>query len=350
MKVLFVTRKYPPRIGGMESLSYELTVGFPEPKTIVALGGSQLHLLWFLPYALLRTALSAHKYDVIHLGDALLCSVGFIPRALFGRRVVVSVHGLDLTFSSRLYQLYLRLFLRADAFIANSEATAELARARGLPAVRSISLGVASKYFEVQRSLHADVELEQRRRGRTVLVTLGRLVRRKGAAWFVRNVLPKLSDVLYVVIGEGADRKAVESAVAECSAEDKVWLVGGVSQQRLLTLLSASDVFVMPNIEVEGDVEGFGIVAIEAAAAALPVVASNLQGIPDAIADGKNGVLVAPGDADGFAAAIERVRREPLRTELGQSARAYTLLHNGYPAVIERYRAAFAEVIDPARR
>ncbi len=72
MKVLFVTRKYPPLIGGMESLSYELTTGFPEPKTIIALKRSQKHLIWFLPYAFVRVALTGYRYDVIHLGDALL--------------------------------------------------------------------------------------------------------------------------------------------------------------------------------------------------------------------------------------------------------------------------------------
>ncbi len=67
MRVLFVTRKYPPKIGGMESLSYALTTGFAEPKTIIALGRPQSHLVWFLPYVIVRVALSAHRYDVIHL-------------------------------------------------------------------------------------------------------------------------------------------------------------------------------------------------------------------------------------------------------------------------------------------
>src|SRR3954471_8649672 len=90
MRVLFVTRKYPPRIGGMESLSHGLTTGFPEPKTIIALGRSQRHLVWFLPYVIARVALTAHRYDVIHLGDALLCSAGLVPRVLLKRKVAVS--------------------------------------------------------------------------------------------------------------------------------------------------------------------------------------------------------------------------------------------------------------------
>src|SRR3954464_9645145 len=151
MRVLFVTRKYPPRLGGMESLSFGLTTGYPEPKTIIALGRSQKHLVWFLPYVFARVALTAHRYDVIHLGDAVLSPVGLLPRLLFKRQVAVSVHGLDLTFPHPLYQAYLKLFLRARVFIANSESTRRLAEGRGLAPVRTITIGVPERYFGIAR-------------------------------------------------------------------------------------------------------------------------------------------------------------------------------------------------------
>jgi glycosyltransferase involved in cell wall biosynthesis len=226
MRVLFVTRKYPPRLGGMESLSHGLTTGFPEPKTIIALGRSQKHLVWFLPYVIARLAFTAHRYDVVHLGDALLSVAGFVPRVIHRRKLAISVHGLDLTFPLRLYQLYLRLFLRGDAFIANSESTRRLAEARGLRRVTAISIGVAERYFQVSKASHRDDELESKRAGRVALVTVGRLVRRKGAAWFVRHVLPKLHDVLYVVIGVGPERDAILRAAAEVGRSEDVWLVG----------------------------------------------------------------------------------------------------------------------------
>src|SRR6478609_2967214 len=174
MRVLFVTRKFPPRVGGMESLSHGLLTGFPEPKTTITWGGSQAHLVWFLPYVFLRVAFTAHRYDVIHLGDAMLCAAGLLPR-WFGKKVAISVHGLDLTFRLRIYQAYLKLFLRADAFIANSESTRKLAEARGLRAVTTISIGVPDRYFQVTRERNRDDELERRRAGRVVLVTVGRL-------------------------------------------------------------------------------------------------------------------------------------------------------------------------------
>jgi glycosyltransferase involved in cell wall biosynthesis len=341
MRVLFVTRKYPPRVGGMENLSYGLLTGYPEPKTTITWGGSQAHLVWFLPYVFLRVALTAHRYDVIHLGDAMLCAGGFLPR-LFGKQVAISVHGLDLTFAPRIYQAYLKVFLRADAIIANSESTRRLAEGRGLHSVRAISIGVPERYFAVSRAAHRDAELEQRRAGRVALVTVGRLVPRKGVAWFVRNVLPRLSNVLYVVVGVGAHRDEIERAAAETGMTDNVWLVGSVSDDRLLQLLGSSDVFVMPNIVVPGNVEGFGIVAIEASASGLPIVASRLEGIPDAVIDGENGQLVAPADAAAFVSTLAELVASPeRRRNLGERGRAYTERHYSWPQIIAQYRALF---------
>jgi len=345
MRVLFVTRKYPPRRGGMESLSHGLTTGYPEPKTIIALGRSQKHLVWFLPYVIARVALTAHRYDVVHLGDALLSVAGFVPRVIHRRKVAISVHGLDLTFPFRIYQLYLSLFLRGDVFIANSESTRRLAETRGLRRVTAISIGVAERYFEVSKGRHVDAELEKKRAGRVALVTVGRLVRRKGAAWFVRHVLPKLHGVLYVVVGVGPERDAILRAAAEVGRSEDVWLVGSVTDARLLDLMAGCDVFVMPNIAVPGDIEGFGIVAIEAAASGLPVVAARLEGIPDAVSDGDNGYLLPSEDAAAFASVLEQlVGNAAERGERGERGRAYTRVNNSWPSIIEKYRALFQEI------
>jgi glycosyltransferase involved in cell wall biosynthesis len=203
--------------------------------------------------------------------------------------------------------------------------------------VSTISIGVPERYFEVSRSTVAyrDAELEQRRGGRVALVTVGRLVPRKGAAWFVRHVLPRLSNVLYVVVGVGAHRDEIVRAAAETGMTDNLWLVGSVSDARLLALLGSSDVFVMPNIVVPGNVEGFGIVAIEASASGLPVVV-----------DGENGRLVTPEDPDAFVDALsELVKSAENRQRLGQQGRAFTEQTYSWPRIIAQYARLFAELV-----
>jgi phosphatidylinositol alpha-1,6-mannosyltransferase len=342
MNVLFVTRKYPPMVGGMEALSYFLTTGFPAPKTIVALCRRQTHLFWFLPYALLRVALTSQRYDVVHLGDPLLGVVGLVPRFLAKRPVFVTVHGLDMTYESRLYQWYFRRFVRGSAYVAISKSTREIAVEHGLSPVEVVPVGVPDRFFALVRDANADAELVEKRDGRVVLLTVGRLVKRKGVAWFIRNVLPRLEKVLYVVVGEGEDREDIERAIAETNAAPDVLLLGKVSEERLTNLLRSSDIFVMPNIVVPGDVEGFGIVALEAAASGLCVVAPRLQGIKDAILDGENGVLVEPEDRAAFANALAPlVSDAAARKRLGDRARAVTQREYAWPKVVARYEELF---------
>jgi phosphatidylinositol alpha-1,6-mannosyltransferase len=93
--------------------------------------------------------------------------------------------------------------------------------------------------------------------------------------------------------------------VSRLGLEKRVLLLGRVSNATRKILLNAADIFIMPNITVADDVEGFGIVVLEAGSCGLPVVASNIQGIKDAVTQGQNGYLVEEGDAAGFAKKIQ---------------------------------------------
>ncbi len=344
LKVLFLTRKYPPMIGGLETLSYHLTTGYAGPKTIVPLGRLQRHLVWFLPYVSLRVLLTGHRYDLIHLGDPMLALAGRVGALVWGRKVVVCVHGLDLVYAHRLYQWYLRTFLHADTFVAISAATRKLAEERGLEPVTVVTIGVAKEFFDIERRPDADPEVAAARKGRTVLITTGRLIPRKGVAWFVANVLPRL-DVLYVVVGGGRDYERIQRVAEEAGVTDRLLLIWQPERDRMHTLISSADLFVMPNIPIPNDVEGFGIVGIEAAASGLPVVASRLEGIPDAVTDGESGILVEPANADEYVAAIEKLVQDPAkRVAFGERARRYVRARNDWSEVVAQYTKVFNAV------
>jgi glycosyltransferase involved in cell wall biosynthesis len=342
--VLFLTRKYPPRKGGLETHSYHLTTGYEGPKTIVALGRLQRHLIWFLPYVSARVLVTGHRYDLVCLNDPMLAFAGMLAKRLWGRKVVVCLHGLDLLYPNRSYQTYLRAFLTADAYVANSKATRRIAEERGLSPVSVITIGVSKEFFKLERRHDADEEVAAARKGRLVLLTTGRLIPRKGAAWFVSNVLPHL-DVLYVVVGGGRDYERIKQAAIDANVSDRLLLIWEPDDERLQRIFSAADVFVMPNIPIPNDVEGFGIVSLEAAAAGLPVVASRLEGIPDAVADGESGILVEPLNVDAYVATIERLRADPVaRVEFGERARRYVRARNDWDEIVSRYTKLFKEL------
>jgi phosphatidyl-myo-inositol dimannoside synthase len=134
-----------------------------------------------------------------------------------------------------------------------------------------------------------------------LVLTLGRLVRRKGARWFTAEVLPKLpGEVHYVVAGDGAEAEPVRAAAAAAGVSGRVHLLGSGDDETRETAMRGADLFVQPNIRVPGDMEGFGLVTIEAALRGTPVVAAALEGILDAVVDGETGILLSSEDPDAW--------------------------------------------------
>jgi phosphatidylinositol alpha-1,6-mannosyltransferase len=238
-----------------------------------------------------------------------------------GIRLAAIAHGLDVTSPSPLYQRALRrIGGLLDAAIPVSRATGEELIARGIPRERvrvvpnAVDLdrfhGVAAARGEVARGGIAGApDLPE---DAFLLVAVGRQVRRKGFVWFIENVMPKLPDrVVLWLAGDGPDRENIEKAIERTGLQRRARCLGTISEPELVELYRRGQLFVMPNIVVPGDMEGFGIVMLEAGACGLPTLAADLEGIRDVIEDGVNGWLVASGDADAFAGRILSLLRDP---------------------------------------
>ena len=178
-----------------------------------------------------------------------------------------------------------------------------------------------------------------------VLLTVGRLVARKGVRWFVAEVMPKLPpSVHYLVAGSGPDLTNIEHAIAAAGSHAQVHLLGRVSEDEREDLLRGSDLFVQPNIPIEGDMEGFGLVVLEAATRGTPVVASALEGLRDAVVDGETGFLVAPSDAEAWSTRVTSLAAD--RTglvDVGARFRARTVELDSWERLQESLSAELAQ-------
>lgn len=336
--VLYVTRRFPPSVGGMQLLARQIHEALTRHghSELVALGRSQKHLVWFLPLAVVRTAalLVRRRVHYVVCGDVLVHAALYPVLRLFRPTVAVVAHGLDLTFDVKLYRWWVRRTLpRADRVVAISTATAREAERVGVPThrihIQPPGLPVQSGDEEHRRAARERIRSRLGLPGGSfVLVTVGRLVKRKGVRWFVEHVLPRLApEVVYVVVGTGPEHDAIAEAAGD--AGSRVRLLGQVDEELRDSLLLAADLFVMPNIAVPGDMEGFGLVAVEATFRGTPVVASRLEGIADAVIDGETGWLCPSGDADAFVARIDETMRD--RVALRRCADSFR------EAAIERY-------------
>jgi phosphatidylinositol alpha-1,6-mannosyltransferase len=150
---------------------------------------------------------------------------------------------------------------------------------------------------------------------------------------------------VYWVVGEGPDRPAIENTIIQQGLQDRVILFGDVDDAGLMTAYRLADLFIMPNIYVPGDVEGFGIVALEAALNKVCVVASRLEGIVDAITDQKNGILVPPGDTVAYVQTIETLLNQTeQRRQCAQNAQQFTIARFSWSKIVGQYLEVYSSV------
>ncbi|GAB2870644.1 glycosyltransferase [Nocardioides pacificus] len=311
-RVVFVTRKFPPSVGGMETLAagvWRSLAGLRPEPALVAHGGGNRALVWWAPWAVLRVAALLARRDValVVTGDALMYAVLRPLLALTRTRSATMVMGLDVTYEHRLYRAIVHPPLRrAEKVIAISAATAGEVVSLGVPPERVsvLRLGIPVRACSEQERrvagarVRAELGLSE---DDVLLLSLGRLVRRKGAAWFVGEVLPGLSCRTHLVVaGDGPDAARVAEAAARAGVTGQVHLLGRVSDDQREALLCGADLFVQPNVVVPGDMEGFGLVTIEAGMRGTPVVAADLEGIRDAVVDGETGVMLPTADAQAW--------------------------------------------------
>lgn len=272
----------------------------------------------------LGRAVKAHEADTI-LFTSMTTALPLLlvaPRLKArGVRLAAIAHGLDVTDPNPAYQMAVRKLCEVlDVVLPVSGATAEQLVVRGMPRekVHVVPNAVDLERFEGIAATRGE-EPKITIAGAPplpddafLLVAVGRQVRRKGFAWFIENVMPKLPErVLFWLAGDGPERPAIEEAIDRTGLAHRVFCLGKISEPDLVELYRLGDLFVMPNINVPGDMEGFGIVMLEAGACGLPALAADLEGIRDVIQDDVNGWFAPSGDAEAFAEHIERLFDAP---------------------------------------
>ena len=348
--IMFVTRKWAPATGGMETYCVKLSEALArlEPIEVIALLGRPNGMppgafaLFGFPITVLARYLKRRKQPrVVHLGDMAIWPLA-IPALLWhNTSIVLSAHGTDIVYGlrkhwrGRLYKFYLSLgarLLRRAKIIVNSHATAQAVHTAGWPAPKIVPLAT---------DLHGicpEVTL-----GQQTILFAGRLIERKGCAWFIEYVLPHLPDGMKLdVIGTGWEEKEIAAL-----DNPSVTYRGRVSADELHAAYASALCVVLPNIPVEsGDFEGFGIIAPEAAAAGGIVLAARSGGLTDAVLDGETGFLLPAGDANAWLDKIAEVSRwdAAKRSSFSRRARAVAAENFNWDRVARETRAAYWKV------
>ncbi|PZQ33543.1 MAG: glycosyltransferase family 1 protein [Stenotrophomonas acidaminiphila] len=370
-RVMLVSRNMPPLLGGMERLNWHIAAELVSAHDVLLVGPEgcaalapanvettelPLQPLWKFLLAGLRIARREAlrwRPDIVLAGSGLAAPLAYIAARSCGARTAVYVHGLDIIVDHRAYRwLWLPILRRFDSAIANSTNTADLARRAGVARGR-ISVVHPGTSVSPEQAMPGRQPVAASDQGEgPILLSVGRLTERKGLVQFITHAMPLIvaehPHARLVVVGDDAPNalrkgagdpsRDLLAAIDSAGMQRHVLRLGPCSDEELAKAYERAAVHVFPVRHVPGDVEGFGMVAIEAAAHGLPTVAFAVGGVPDAVSDGVSGYLVSPGDYEAFAGRVNRILAgsdEALKVGSRQFAREFAWEKFG-----ERIRAA----------
>ena len=354
LKILLVTFEFPPNKGGMQNYYYNLIKNLKDieftvlttPQDDARQFDSQQNFRiirkqllskiicprWLKTYYLIRKIVKSEGINLVWAGDVLpVGSACYLLKYFYKINYFISTHGLDIMLpqhSIRKEKLMLKVLKHADFITANSQFTKK----------ELINLQIKEEKIEIiypcghiipnisPQQLDSDQAciLKERKiiqakktfdlSGKKVLLTVGRLVERKGQDTIIKamdKLLKQFPNLVYIIVGEGPYQNSLHDLVSGHKLGEHVIFLGSLTDQQLAIYYQLADLFVMPARNIKGDVEGFGIVFLEANSFGLPVIAGKSGGIREAVIDRQTGLLVDPENQSDVIQKVSELLKNP---------------------------------------
>jgi phosphatidylinositol alpha-1,6-mannosyltransferase len=353
-RIVFLVNNYPPMLGGISHHLYDITRFLPESMTyVIGLPTPEyedfdrqqkyrierISVPWgydvsvrqfkFLAPVYMYQLIRVPNVDITLCGQAhhTLMLPAWLLQKTRGTPFGVFVYGLDLLRpqTRRYRKLFNALLREADVVFADSQAAADITCNLGVDfgKIHVVNPNVDPEKLIV-RVPPETIRERHGLEGKKCILTVGRLVERKGHDVVLQalpEVISLVPDVHYLIVGSGPNEARLRSLVVDLGLEQYVTFVGRIEDDELASYYSVCDVFVMISREIpeEGDIEGFGIVYLEANLMGKPVIAGRSGGVPDAVLHNKTGLLVDPrAIREVSSALIQILRNSELAHKMGE--------------------------------
>ncbi len=369
-RTLLVTNDFPPRLGGIQSYLHNFAAQLPPADLTVftssypaadmasfdaaqpyAIHRSRHTMMLPTPGVVRRAAelVREHQIETVWFGAA--APLGLMAPALRragAQRIVASTHGHEVGWwmAPGTRQAMRRIAASADVMTYISEYTrTRLAGAfQHTGSTARLPSGVESTQFRPDPAARAALRQRYGLADRPVVLCLSRLVPRKGADALIRampRVRREVPAAALVIAGEGSDEKRLRNLADQHRVRDDVLFTGRVPAEQIAAHYAMPDLFAMPCRTRWGgvDVEGLGVVYLEAAAAGVPVLAGTSGGAPEAVLPGETGLVVDGRDPDQVADAVIAVLSDPQRArQMGEAGRTWVQQQWSWEALGARLR------------
>src|SRR5512133_1343790 len=334
MKLLLLTYEYPPFRGGVAAYLSNLMKRAPAGVEVVVdvprQGEHWTQTIWRLCLKPRR-----EKPDLIAVSHVLPAGyIAWNAKFWYKTPYLVFTHGTDILNArkSSWKHFWMRFILqRAKFVIANSRFTAALLHEEGIIKIEIIPPGIDEKYYRHREAEgRGDLEIASSAtppRNRNVIISIGRLVPRKGFDTLIKSmplILKEIPDAHLRIIGHGQYYDELDRLAHELRVEKFVEILTEVDDRAKQEYLRSSALFALAARKDGDDIEGFGIVTLEAAAAGLPVVVTSSGGSAEPVVNGVTGVVVPSDDIETLSSAIIRMlQNKDAAAQMGKAGWEY---------------------------
>ncbi|MHA1695044.1 MAG: glycosyltransferase family 4 protein [Candidatus Helarchaeota archaeon] len=351
-KSLLITAYFPPLTGGISKSLYNFCHFFPSDKLVVMTdkifdGEEKIRILtrklffknkliwpkWLPLIWHTLITIKKEKIKLIQVGQVIpIGYVALLLKKFLKIPYIVYIYGQDLLISrpyKRKYKFLNKVLKNADGIIANSRYTKNLLTDMGINT--QVSIAYPCPQYSIKDSILININDFKKANNLNenyILLSVGNLVKRKGHD-NVLNALPsvikEIPNIKYIIIGNGPEEIKLRNKVKDLKLDEYVEFKKKVHDKELINYYSSCDLFIMPSRIINDnygkplDVEGFGMVFLEANTFGKPVIGGNNGGQTDAIENGKNGFLVDAKDTQEIALSIVKIANNPeLSRQMGE--------------------------------
>jgi len=361
-KSLLISEIFPPQNGGSGRWFWELYTRLPRDEYIIAAGQTEsddafdethdLNLqrmnlsstswgiksisgikFYWRTFNNIKKLIKQHEITTIHCGRCLPEGfIGYLFNKFFNIPYICYIHGEDVeaaATSRELSWIVNKVLANTTRLICNSQNTANLLLNNWQVIPDKIAIlnpGCDTSKF-IPAKPDENIKKSLNWQGKKVILTVGRLQERKGQDMLIKalpEIKKSIPNILYAVIGGGEEKQKLESLTEELSLKDNVLFMSEISDEQMIQAYQQCDVFALPNRTVGLDIEGFGMVLVEAQACAKPVIAGDSGGTAETMVIGKTGYIVDCTQPEPIAEKLITLLQEPEQcTKLGTAGRIH---------------------------
>lgn len=343
-KTLIITNDFLPNRGGVANYWQNLCQNLPFDMFIVYTKDlGQLPKLeykivkfkdqWLKLFNQILQIIKNHQIDQIIPAQPLpYGTIALILKKFYKIPYILSFHGMDIIYAQKQWRkkfLVTKIIKNADKIICNSEFTKQKVLDCCQTKAGFEIIYPCSNLSHKSGIDFTNILQKYNLQNKEIILSVGRLEKRKGFDMVIESlpeILKKQPNASYIIIGSGQELSYLQNIIKQLNLESKVQILQNIDNNELKHFYAACDLFVNPDRNIDGDVEGFGIVFLEAAIFAKPAICGNESGSAEAVLDKITGFHVDPRNKKQIASAvIKLLENKQLAQKLGQAAQKRAL-------------------------